>query len=423
MKEFTPFIKDLTKLISYKSVQGERKDSAPFGEEVKNALNFFLSLAKDFGFETINYDNYAGEVIFGDGEEIGIIGHLDVVPAGDGWNTDPYTLTEKNGYFFGRGILDDKMPLLLCLYALKALKEEGITPNKKIRLILGTNEETGWQDVEYLKTKTTLPEYGFSPDGNFPLSYAEKGIAIVEFKIPLLKNFKDIKGGTVINAVCGKAQVTAKNEGINEKLLLKHGLFLKDNSIIESIGKSAHGSSPHLGKNAIKTLFNYFLDIGENVNNVVDYLFNDKGNLSSLKSEQGITTLSPNLIEEREDGIYIKCDCRFPYPIEKEDLIKIFNTFNLPYTISIKHDTQYVEKEGEFISSLISAYNEATGENAKPVSLGGSTFARVFNKGVAFGPEFEGMKGAPHEANECASKEEILKAYNIYKKAIYNIIK
>ena len=100
---------------------------------------------------------------------------------------------------------------------------------------------------------------------------------------------------------------------------------------------------------------------------------------------------------------------------------KVFNSFNIPYTISIKHDTQYVEKEGEFISKLSSAYNMVTGENAKPVSLGGSTFARVFNKGVAFGPEFEGMKGAPHEANECASEKEILTMYEIYKKAIFNL--
>ena len=130
------FIKDLTNLISYKSKKEEATKDAPFGVECKKALEYFLSIAKEMGFDCINYDNYMGEVVFGEGEEFGIIGHLDVVPEGEGWNTDPYTLTFKDGKFFGRGIADDKAPMLLCLYALKELKDKGRFMEKIILIYL-----------------------------------------------------------------------------------------------------------------------------------------------------------------------------------------------------------------------------------------------------------------------------------------------
>ena len=226
-------IKSGCSLISFKSVLSDKKANAPFGEEIAKALNYTLSLGKKFGFDVINYDDYAGEISVGKGEEIGIMGHIDVVPVGDGWNTDPFTLTKKDGLFFGRGLMDDKAPLLLCLYALKQLKEENIPFNKKIRLFVGCDEESGWRDLDYLNSKTTLPEYGFSPDGDFPVSYAEKGIAIVEFSIPLIKGLSYIKGGTVINAVCD--YVKCKTDTVDISLLEK--LFNRNSYICDC---SAH---------------------------------------------------------------------------------------------------------------------------------------------------------------------------------------
>ena len=154
MRDFSQYILDLEKLISYKTVYSKPEKNAPFGTEIANCFNFFLDLAKSFGFETINYDGYAGEIVFGEGKEVGIIGHLDVVPTGLGWETDPFPLTEKNGVYYGRGVSDDKAPLLSCLYALKELKNSGLKINKKFRLFVGCDEETGWRDIDYLKTKT-----------------------------------------------------------------------------------------------------------------------------------------------------------------------------------------------------------------------------------------------------------------------------
>lgn len=420
MKDYSLFLQRLEKLISFESVRGEPLPNKPFGSGVYDAYKYFMDSAAEFGFDTVNYDNYIGEAVFGEGEEIGIIGHLDVVPAGNGWNTDPFKLTKKGDAFYARGIMDDKAPLLMCLFILKELKDCGKVPKRKFRLIAGCNEESGWEDADYFKTKAAFPEYGFSPDGNFPVSYAEKGMAVVEFSLPALKNFSDIKGGTVINAVCGYATAKAENTP-DVATLEKFGLKLKGNNVIESVGKSAHGSQPQLGKNALKPLFEYFYSIGEDVGRVIDYLFNDKAGLFEMKNAQGNVTLSPNIAEEKNGRIYIRCDCRYPAPIEFKDIISKLDTFGIDYTYEIKHGTQYVERDGEFVNTLISAYNSITGEKAFPISQSGSTFARVFKKGCAFGPEFSGSNNRIHEPNERVTEKDLLKMYEIYKKAIFEL--
>ena len=422
MKYFNQYIDDLKTLISFKSTLGAPEDNAPFGAENKKALDFFLSRAKDFGFKTINYDGYAGEVIFGEGEEIGVIGHLDVVPVGIGWNTDPWTLTKIDGVYYGRGVSDDKLPLLSCLYALREIKESNIVPTRKIRLFVGCNEETGWQDIEYLKTKTVMPEYGFSPDGNFPLSYAEKGILIAKFNLPTLKNFYDLKGGTAVNAVCDYASVRARTGGIDKTLLDKFNLKLSDGNLIESFGKAAHGSTPHLGKNALLPLFSYFTAVGEDFSKITDCLFLDKHGISNLTNEQGKVTFSPNIIEPDGDGFTLACDCRIPAPLSPKDVTDILDGFNLKYFAEEKHPPVMVEKDGWFVQTLLGAYNAVTGDNAAPISMGGSTFARAFKKGCAFGPKFNGHDDKIHDANENIPEENLLNAFKIYKLALEKLL-
>lgn len=421
MQNYDEFIKDLSALIAIESVEGEPKKAAPFGENVKTALLWFLKKAESFGFKTINYDNYAGEIVYGDGQEIGIIGHLDVVPVGDGWNYPPFALTEKDGYLIGRGVGDDKGAMLMTLYALKELKKSGEKCNKKFRFFVGCNEESGWKDVDYLKTKTTLPEYGFSPDGNFPVAYAEKGFYFVKVVVPPFKNFSAITGGTVINAVCAKASVCPKGN-FDKSLLDKHGLRY-ENGLIVSYGVAAHGSKPQLGKNALLPLLKFLKDSGEDVGDVIDYLFSDKWNVLKMQNEQGFITFSPNLAEPLPNGgTLISCDMRIPAPFTlKTVLNKIAQS---PLNISVidhKHPPVMTDKNGKFVQTLLAAYNSVTGENASPVSMGGSTFARVFNKGCAFGPEFPNTNYHMHEADERVEKYLFIKSYEIYKKALFGL--
>ena len=421
MKNFDLFIRDLKSLIACKSVKSSPKENAPFGLGVKSAFDTFIKIANNMGFDVINYQNYIGEITIGDGEEIGLIGHLDVVPEGSGWNTDPYTLTEIDDTFYGRGVLDDKAPLLLCLYAIKELLDEGVVFNKKIRFFIGLDEETDWQDVNYFKENYGFPKYGFSPDGNFPVVYAEKGLNKVTFHLPKFKNFSGILGGTTFNAVCGKCSVKPHFTP-DEKELKEYGLTFDGENIV-SVGKSCHGSRPWLGVNAMKKLFEYMLDKGEDLGGVLDYLFNDKAKIFDIKNEQVMVTLSPNMISEDDRGVHILCDVRVPAPITLNDLYPIFDGFNIDYTPEIHRDPLLVPKDSEFVKKLLSAYNNATGENAQPVSMSGGTFAYVFEQGCAFGPELDGMNSGIHEANERAKKSELIKIYTIYKSAIKELVK
>ncbi|MBQ9485580.1 MAG: Sapep family Mn(2+)-dependent dipeptidase [Clostridia bacterium] len=420
MKNYEDYLKTLGELIAIDSVQGKAEKGAPFGKGVKTALRKFLSVAENFGFQTINYDDYAGEVVYGSGQEIGIIGHLDVVPVGDGWNYPPFALTKSGGYLIGRGVGDDKGALLLCLYALKELKDGGGKCRKKFRLIVGCNEESGWQDVKYLKTKTTIPEYGFSPDGNFPVGYAEKGSYYVKVKIPPFKKFGAITGGTVVNAVCAFAKVKINGE-IDESLIKKHGLNVNC-GYVESVGVAAHGSQPQLGKNAILPLLEFLKDSGEDVEDYINYLFRDGLKLSEMKNEQGVVTFSPDVAKDGGDGTVITCDCRIPAPFTAKDVEKRFAAAPFALELLDHHlPPVMVEKNGKFVETLLSAYNAFAKTAGEPVSMGGSTFARVFKKGCAFGPEFPDENYHLHEADERVNEKLILKAYDVYKKAIFDL--
>lgn len=422
MLKYSDFLVDLKKLISFRTVACSPSLGAPFGKQCALALDFFLKTAETMGFETINYDGFAGEVFFGNGEEVGIIGHLDVVPEGNGWKTPPFELTKLDGRLYGRGVVDDKLPLLLCLYALDEVKNSVKVFNRKIRLFVGCNEETGWKDLDYLKTKTVMPKFGFSPDGDFPLSYAEKGIYYLIFKLPKLKNFASLSGGVAINAVCDYAKVTTLKP-IDEKLLKKYNVSYNGEKL-ESFGVSAHGSSPQKGKNALAPIFKLMRDVGEDLSSFPENAFDDALGVFKIKNEQGSVTLSPNLIKTENGENYLYCDLRVPAPIKVDDLTKYFDQFGLPYTLTEKHPPVMVEKNGWLVSALLSAYEKTFNEKSvEPIAMGGSTFARAFDYGCAFGMFKEGECGGCHESNEYVSEEFLKKAYDVYKHAIYNLIK
>lgn len=423
MKNFNQFIHNLKDLCSAPSVREDATDKMPFGKGVNDCLLVFKRIVEEMGFTAINHQNYLLEFSHGEGEEIGIIGHLDVVPTGDNWNTPPFTLTEVDGKYFARGIIDDKAPTLLSLYALKELIDSGVKFNKKIRFFVGTNEESGWADIDYfVKNGGKFPEYGFSPDGDFPLSYAEKGIFPTEFTIPALKNFGFIEGGTAINQVCDYARV--KPLFTPSQVELDKFNLVYDGEFIVSHGIAAHGSTPELGKNAIKPLLEYMLYKGENVETLLDCLFNDRENLSKMTNEQGSVTLSPNIASGSNGKQSFSCDVRVPYPFTLKDLEQKFQKFGLSYSIiEEKHQPTCVPKDGWFVKALLGAYNEVMEENASPISMGGSTYARAFKFGCAFGPSFPSQDNGIHKPNEFMTKEQMLKTFEIYKQALINIVK
>ena len=412
------FKSQLTKLVSYNSVQSTPEEGAPFGKQVRLCLDCFLDFAKDFGFETINYDGYAGEVIFGKGEDFGILCHLDIVPIGkpEDWLTPPFALTEKDEKLIGRGVLDDKGPALMILHALKQLKDEGFTPNKKIRLILGCNEESGWGCIDHLKSLNAMPNMGFSPDADFPVIYAEKGILHAEFCFDC--NNLQISGGTAMNMVC---DYTAASCPIDNTLIEKYGLTLKNGKIL-SFGKTAHASTPHKGENAIEKMLKYLEDVGCVSQEIRQKLFLNSTGILDLNDETGYLTLSPDLIITKDNKLYILCDIRYPATKKDTEIFSALNKIGC-YEIKGHQKSLFADKNSPLVTTLLNAFESVSGIKSEPIAIGGGTYARSMNDCVAFGPVFYEEDAVCHEPNEYIKIKELLLGYQIYRQAIINICK
>lgn len=405
-------IQNISNLVKFNSAQAEALEGKPFGQGVADCLEYFLSLAKSFGFETVNYDNYVGEVIFGEGEDFAILAHLDVVPAGSGWAHDPFggEIDNEAKRIWGRGTMDDKGPALIALYALKALKDEGITPTKRIKLILGCNEETGWACIDHYNKVAKMPEVGISPDADFPVIYAEKGIAHLKFAFKVSNpSFSGLKGGNLSNMVCDYCEVNATYDGVNAQ---KYGVCREGDKLVTR-GKSAHGSTPDAGVNAMPKMLSYL-----GLEEMREMLFDKKFGVGELEDETGKLTLSPNLISQDGDTLYVTCDVRYPATLTKEYVLGIIDKCGIPYEIMHAQAPLFNDKNSELIQTLLSVYNEVTGKHAEPIAIGGGTYARALKFGAAFGPEEEGEENTIHQANEYITFEKIDKSFKIYKKAI-----
>ncbi len=405
---FNDVLKTLKKWVEIKSVKSLASEGDPFGLGVKKMLETALDDAKNLGFETKNYDGYVGEVIFGEGDDsdgVAILCHLDVVPEGDLslWSYPPFSLSEDGDFLIGRGVVDDKGATAVCLHAMKSLKDEGYIPSKKIKLILGCDEESGWGCIEHYNKVAVMPKLGFSPDGDFPVTYAEKGIYHVKYTFYLDDHVEELFGGDRINVVCDKARV---------KLKEKRSVVFK--------GKSAHGSTPELGDNAIKKALKYLVKKG--LFSEKDYQNLFSGRLfEKIKDESGSLTFSPNVIQKVGNRVEIKVDVRYPVHYTLAEIDKVMGKIGNYQVIEHKAPL-YADNEGFLCKTLNSIYEKHTGEKAVSQTTGGGTYARALKQGVAFGPVFDG--GAVcHVPNEKIKKEHLEKCFYIYKDAIKELTK
>lgn len=409
---FDDVVKNLSQLIKFDSSQAPATEGKPFGETNARCLDFYLSLASFLGFETKNYDNYVGEVRYGSGEDFAVLAHLDVVPAGSGWTHDPFggEVDRENGRIWGRGAMDDKGPAIIALYALKALKDDGFKPKKCIKLILGCNEETGWACIDHYNKVAKMPETGISPDADFPVIYAEKGIVHLKMHFPAANaKFTGLKGGGSANMVCDYCEATA---GENAALMEQLGLEYRDGKVI-SRGKSAHGSTPDKGVNAIEKMLEYL-----GLNEIKRLLFAEKLGLANFEDETGKLTLSPDIIEQTDEEISVTCDIRYPATYALADVLKVVDGYGISYEILHEQAPLFNDKNGKLVTTLLEVYNEVTGKNAQPLAIGGGTYARALKCGAAFGPEEDGEESTIHQPDEYITFEKIKKCFLLYKLAL-----
>lgn len=394
----------LYELLKIRSVKEPATVDAPFGLGVKNALLYTLSLAESFGFETKNYDNYIGEVVWGQGKPFGVLCHLDVVPEGDlkEWNTDPYTPTVIDGKLYARGALDDKSGAISVLYAMKALLDGGYVPKREIHLILGCDEESGWGCIDHYNEVATLPEEGISPDADFPVIYAEKGIVHIKYKFKKSPDLVWIKGGTRANVVCDKVVAKVKKARLYDGY---HGILV-DGDTLTALGVAAHGSTPEKGKNAMDEMVFALENQGLLKTGMHAKLFEDLFGLKSLQDETGYLTFSPDLIESDGDYVYVTVDVRYPSTLKKDFIMEKLSLIS-DFEITNFQEPLFSAKDSGLVATLCDIYSEITGEKCLPIAIGGGTYARALKNGVAFGPSNGEEGDSIHKPNEYVTLKTI----------------
>ncbi|WMJ80300.1 dipeptidase PepV [Clostridium sp. MB40-C1] len=453
MKE--ELVKSTQEVVKIKSVEGEAKEGMPFGEGPCNALKYTLELSEKLGFKSVNLDNYIGYAEYGDGEEyVGVLGHLDVVPEGDGWIHPPYGAEIHDGKMFGRGTMDDKGPIIAALYGLKAIKDLNLNLSKKVRIIFGTNEESGCGEIEHYFKTEKAPVSGFTPDAEYPIINGEKGITIFDFvkdlKFKGCKNkIKYIKGGQKANMVpdyCEAAVITEDVEKVllyarNFKELTNYDVTAetKDNMvIIKSVGASAHGSTPELGKNAIMQLFGFIEQLGFEDCDIINFIkfFNGTVGLDTdgeafgigLRDEvSGSLSFNIGTIDVNEEVARMTVNLRYPVTCTFEEMMKGINLTIKDSGIrveSMQHQKPlYFPEDHSTVKALAKVYEEQTGEKARLLSIGGGTYAKEMPNIVAFGPLFPGEPELIHQPNEYIELEDLIKNAKIYAHAIYELAK
>ncbi|MFA6867361.1 MAG: Sapep family Mn(2+)-dependent dipeptidase [Clostridia bacterium] len=416
----------LQEILHFESVEGVESENAPFGLELRKCLDYSLNLLNNLGFSTKDVEGYCGYGEVGEGELFGILCHLDVVPVGDGWTFPPFSATLSDNKIYARGALDDKGPFICCLYAVAKLLEEGLVPKKRIRFILGCDEESGWKCMDRYQETEEMPVLGISPDSDFPVINCEKGIVYHKISMNLPKGILKIRGGERANMVPDKAIATLSSEIYGDFIKNSNIDYVLDDNgdyIISFYGKSNHGSAPKGGVNAIYKLFKFLGQKEPEFQELFEIFSSHNGEkigLNLVDEISGILTLNLGTINIVNDKIVMELDIRYPISYDKDQVTSILKNGlpNMEIEQVFFHKPLYVAEDHYLVKTLLNAYNKVMKVNAKPITIGGGTYARVLPLGVAFGPVFPGSKAKIHCVDEYIDLDEFYTAAKIYYYAI-----
>ena len=453
-------IKKLQELIQIPSVYSESKNPLmPFGENANKALEYMLNLGKSLGFKTKNIDGYCGYIEFGEGKEmLGIIGHLDVVPSGDNWTYPPFSATIFDNKIYGRGAIDDKGPVIASLYAMKYVLDN-CKVHKRIRLILGLNEENDWKCINYYKKHEESPTIGFSPDADFPCIYAEKSILTSYFSMNYTKSDYDISiqefdcNNNAINVVpkiCSTVLKISSNIVMDDFIkVIKNILDNYDFEIdvyklnneeikLTSYGVGAHSAHPDLGINAISRLiivlddlfksYNINMELFDFFTKYINTEYNGESLRINCKDESGILTLNVGNLSLDNNVLKIGLNLRIPISVPIENIENTFmkclsNYKKINYKKVDFKPSLHIPKDNYLIKTLCDIYNEEANSYLEPIAIGGATYARAFDNCVSFGANLPGQKDMCHQTDEFISIDNLLFACNVYARAIYELSK
>ncbi|MGL5123417.1 MAG: Sapep family Mn(2+)-dependent dipeptidase [Fusobacteriaceae bacterium] len=379
---------------------------------------------------------YYGYAEIGIGKEmIAVLGHLDVVPAGDidKWNSPPFQMEEREEKLYGRGIQDDKGPTVIALYAIKAIMNIGLKLNKRVRVIFGTDEENLWRCINRYMELEEKPSMGFTPDSKFPMIYAEKGL--LQFNAIGKGEKIELSGGGAYNAVPDKFKYkTKESKKLEEKLKINKAKHEINGDEITVFGKSVHAAVGEEGINAIKLLMLALKETGvstPSLDFINDYVGNDPyaEKIFGVLEDEASGKLKFNLgkVEINSEKSLLGIDIRIPVTISKEEIVEkvkfVIKKYGFQYEERDFLRSLYVPLDHTLIKTLRKVYEEETDFDSTPLSSGGATYARSMENCVAFGAVFPDGHKTEHQPNENLAIRDMDRAFIIYAKAIYELAK
>lgn len=447
-------LEDLIPLLRIQSVREDDQatDQAPFGPGPAAALNYMLNIARRDGFDCQNEGHRAGVIRYGQGNTIlGLFAHLDVVPATGDWMTPPFEPTLRDGRLYGRGTSDDKGPAMACYYALRMVREAGIVPkDMRVDLILGTDEESNWECMTYYLDHQPRPDLAFSPDADFPLINGEKGM----LNLPLhfegastgALELISFEAGTRVNIVPEKAKAQLKGPQAADLAEAFHNWCGKNPSVsgqastqndaltLTLQGQSAHGSTPEEGINAATWLAVFLCNAGVK-NNFLRFItdclhqsFVGAGlGIDSHDDIMGDVSVNPGLIHYGQDGGDIMLDIRYPRTTSLKEILTKAAPIFAAYGVQAGEplhakEVHYVDPADPLVATLLSVYHEHTGLDAQAMSIGGGTYGKLVDRGVAFGMTMPNSEVGIHAPNECLILKDLETATAIYADAIARLV-
>lgn len=417
------------KLIQIQSVATEPLPGKPSGEGVHQALEYVLELGRSLGFHAISVDGYAGHIEYGQGSELAaVLVHVDTVPLGDGWTYPPLEARVVEGAIYGRGASDNKHAVVTAVYSLYALKVAGIIPKRRIRVIIGTREETGMTDMDYYFEREPLPDYGFVTDGGYPIANAEKGSYIIEFSqaLKLQESWLECEAGEAPNVIPDYAEAWFRT-----------GAQITGSELAK--GKAGHGAFPHSGVNAIAKLLEK-LSTHPNMHELAVKSFVQFAStyiglevtgqtlgIAYKHSTYGEVTVNIGQLSIQRDQVSMVLDIRYPVGTNKVELIhslqQIATQANINMAVMKDLPELYVEPESELIRRLSDAYEKVTGQPAELYTMAGGTYAKKLrNTGVIFGPTFPDSPPTNfHKADEHIRIDHMLRHAEVCTQALYEL--
>ena len=446
-------ISNLQDMVRIRSVGAPPLKGKPFGEGVHQALNLALETASDLGFRTVNHDGMIGYAEYGSGKEmVAVLGHLDVVPEGEGWTYPPFGAEIHDGKMYGRGTTDDKGPTVAALWALKILSDEDHRLSRRIRIIFGTNEESGFRGIKWYAANEEAPVAGFTPDIPEGIVHAEKGGLHIRIDIPVGVNdaarLVSFQAGEAVNIVPDRCEAVFRGENATLQAwadvlrgavgtipLGGEVLFEKGAITVRAFGRAAHASLPENGENAIAALcrlidanpppggafevFSILSDLLE------DPRFGSSLGIAMSDDVSGPLTCNPGLASFARGILSVALDIRHPVTIKgdlvAERLRERLASLGLVPVETSRYSPLLIPKDSPLIRDLSEAFYEVTGKYPEVMAIGGGTYAKALPNVVAFAPFPSGLLDLAHQADEHIGIEDLLSSVLVLKAAMLKL--